>query len=88
MLETSDPAVFDFFHQQFCCKSFFVFFVYYFRLGASATQKVEEIGMASRAGIEHAIATDKVSFSNIIGNTAKLMFNRRIILGFNCIIFL
>ena len=83
MLETSDPAVFDFFHHQFCYKSFFVFFVHYFRLGASASQKVEEIRMASRAGIEHAITTDKVSFNNIIGNTAKLMFNRRIILVFS-----
>ena len=60
----------------------------YFRLGASATQKVEEISMASRAGIEHAITTDKVRFSNFIGSTVILVVNGIVMLGVNCTIFL
>lgn len=75
MLRSLHPAVFNFFHHNFCHKNVIVFFLHYFSLEASATQKVEEISMASRAGIEHAINTDKVSFSNFIESTVILMVN-------------
>lgn len=83
MLRSLHPAVFNFFHHNFCHKNVIVFFLHYFRLEASATQKVEEISMASRAGIEHAINTDKVSFSNFIESTVILMVNDFVILMVN-----